>query len=152
MRFLFLLSPLIIVSIFLFVILIPVLLGVYVYKDADKRGMNPLLWVLIVVLVPGLIGFILYLIFRGSNEGLRNCPNCNSVLDRNYDVCPNCLFPLENNSNYSDGTKKRNNLLIILIILALIIPVLIVLAIAFFNFSEIQNDYEVFSYLLSFMI
>ncbi len=38
---------------------------VWVYKDAERRGMEGVLW-LIVVLVAGVIGLIIYLIIRGS--------------------------------------------------------------------------------------
>lgn len=40
-------------------ICIPVLVGVYVYRDANSRGMNAALWTLIAILAPALIGFII---------------------------------------------------------------------------------------------
>lgn len=45
------------------IIVIDILLCIWVYKDANKRGMNGVLW-LIVVLVAGIIGLIIYLIIR----------------------------------------------------------------------------------------
>ena len=43
---------------------IAILLAVWVYKDAQKRGMdNPALWLIIVLLI-GCIGCIIYLIVR----------------------------------------------------------------------------------------
>ena len=38
---------------------IPVLIGVYVWRDAKGRGMNAPLWTLVSVLAPSLIGFII---------------------------------------------------------------------------------------------
>ena len=44
---------------------IPVMIGVYVCRDAKRRGMNAALWTLIAVAAPALIGFIIYLLVRG---------------------------------------------------------------------------------------
>ncbi|MCW3985241.1 MAG: hypothetical protein NWE91_02375 [Candidatus Bathyarchaeota archaeon] len=43
--------------------LIAILLCVWVYRDAESRGMNGALW-LIIVLITGIIGLIIYLIVR----------------------------------------------------------------------------------------
>ena len=50
------------ISIFVIAMVIPVLIGVYVYRDASDRGMNAVLWTLVAVLAPSLIGFIIYLL------------------------------------------------------------------------------------------
>ena len=50
-------------SIFAVSCCISILLGVWVYKDAKKRNMNASVWVLIVLLI-GCIGLIIYLIVR----------------------------------------------------------------------------------------
>ena len=59
-----LLLPLILV----FVVLIPILVGVYVYRDAKARRMDAVLWTIIAVIAPGLIGFIVYLIVRNGES------------------------------------------------------------------------------------
>ena len=43
--------------------IIAILLCIWVYRDAERRGMNGVLW-LIIVLIAGLIGLIIYLIVR----------------------------------------------------------------------------------------
>ena len=43
--------------------IIGILLCVWVYRDAESRGMSGVLW-LIVVLITGIIGLIIYLIVR----------------------------------------------------------------------------------------
>jgi hypothetical protein len=52
------------------IILLPfiifILIAVWVYKDAEKRGMSGILWFLIVWLL-GIIGLIIYLIVRKSH-------------------------------------------------------------------------------------
>ena len=47
-------------------IVIAILLGIWVYKDAESRGMNGVLW-LIVVLIAGIIGLIIYLVVRADH-------------------------------------------------------------------------------------
>ena len=49
------------------VLAIPLLIGILVYRDADKRvDCNPWLWALIAALAPSLVGLIIYLIIRGD--------------------------------------------------------------------------------------
>lgn len=84
---------------------VPVLIGVYVYRDSRRRGMNAALWTLIAVAAPALIGFIIYLLIRGSCPDLQ-CPQCAGSVTEQYTVCPhcgaklrpacpNCAFPVE---------------------------------------------------------
>ena len=60
------------------VALLPLLIGVYVYRDAKRRGMNAALWTLIAILAPSLIGFIIYLLVRGNYSNLK----CHAALPR----------------------------------------------------------------------
>lgn len=73
---------------------IEVLIGVYVYKDANSRGMNGVLWTLIAIFAPYLVGFIIYLLVRGRHSNL-NCPQCNNKITEQYVVCPKCGAPLK---------------------------------------------------------
>lgn len=66
-----------------------VLPGVYVYRDAKDRGMQAVLWTLIAVVTPGMIGFIIYLVVRGNYSNLR-CPACGERVKEQYVVCPGC--------------------------------------------------------------
>ena len=53
--------------VFLCALAIPLLVGVLVYRDADKRvDCNPWLWALIAALAPSFVGLIIYLIIRGD--------------------------------------------------------------------------------------
>lgn len=69
--------------------LIPILIGVYVFRDSKRRGMNAVLWTLIAILAPSLIGFIIYLLVRGNYSNLR-CPRCDTPVGEHYVVCPSC--------------------------------------------------------------
>ena len=66
-----------------------ILIGVYVYRDAERRDMNGLLWALVAVFVPSLIGLIIYLLVRGNYSDYK-CPACNAPVTGAYVVCPNC--------------------------------------------------------------
>jgi hypothetical protein len=63
----------------------------YVYRDAKRRGMNPGLWTLLVLLLSGgyfFIGFIIYLLIR---EPLPyTCPQCAVSVSARFNFCPNC--------------------------------------------------------------
>ncbi|MFO7792270.1 MAG: hypothetical protein R6W73_04705 [Candidatus Saliniplasma sp.] len=48
------------------IIIVHIVLAVWVYRDAEKRGEEPVLW-LIVFLVAGIIGLIIWLIVRPTN-------------------------------------------------------------------------------------
>ncbi|MGQ9720739.1 MAG: PLDc N-terminal domain-containing protein [Candidatus Jordarchaeum sp.] len=43
--------------------MLAIVLGVWVYRDAEERGMEGVIWLLIVLLT-GIIGLIIYLIVR----------------------------------------------------------------------------------------
>jgi Double zinc ribbon len=67
----------------------------YIGCDAKRRGMSPVLWVLISLLIPYLIGAILYFVVR---EPLPfNCPQCGRPANAQFNFCPNCQFNLRPN-------------------------------------------------------
>jgi heme/copper-type cytochrome/quinol oxidase subunit 2 len=53
--------------------IIGILLCIWVYRDAERRGMNGVLW-LIIVLIAGLIGLIIYLIVRKDKTSGQAAP------------------------------------------------------------------------------
>jgi double zinc ribbon protein len=70
------------------------LLG-YIAGDAKRRGMRPVLWVLLAILVPYLIGVILYFVVR---EPLPfKCPQCGAAVMAQFNFCPSCKFNLRPN-------------------------------------------------------
>ncbi len=84
---------LVLLAIWIFVI-------VWVYRDAERRGMNGVLWALL-VFIGNLIGLLIYLIVRSSNgstakESLTSrpssqmCPKCQLPLSPTYVFCPSC--------------------------------------------------------------
>lgn len=81
--------------IMLLVIVIVSGIGIAVYKDASKIGMNPWLWLLIVFYAPNGIGVIIYLVVRHSEKKKPRCGNCLSLLEEDFVVCPKCGHELK---------------------------------------------------------
>ena len=77
-----------------FVVLIPVLIGRYVYKDAKSRNMDAVLWTLVAILVPSFIGLIIYLVIRSNNPNI-NCSSCQKPVAAEYLLCPYCGLHLK---------------------------------------------------------
>jgi len=64
----------------------------YINRDAKRRGMNATLWTLLAILVPYLIGVIIYFLLR---EPLPyNCPQCGTTVSARFNFCPNCKYNL----------------------------------------------------------
>jgi phospholipase D-like protein len=65
----------------------------YVYGDARRRGMSPTLWVLAAVLVPNLVGFLLYFLLR--QPLLEPCGGCGRGMAAGQAFCPACGQPAQ---------------------------------------------------------
>jgi ABC-type Fe3+ transport system permease subunit len=68
----------------------------YVNRDAKRRGMNYVLWTLLVlILSPGwlIIGFITYFLMREPMP--YPCPQCASTVGARFNFCPNCKCNLQ---------------------------------------------------------
>jgi hypothetical protein len=60
----------------------------YVYGDAKRRQMPAWAWVIAAFLIPNLIGFILYFLFRGPL--LEPCSSCGKPVRRQEAFCSHC--------------------------------------------------------------
>ena len=95
----FLWGPAIVIGIILLigsVFIVQILVAIWVYKDANKRGENGVIWLLI-VLVAGLVGIIIWFVIRppigGKKSELhsdRRCPNCGRPIPMDARICPYC--------------------------------------------------------------
>lgn len=86
----------------------------WTFADASRRGALRFLWGLVAILIP-FLGTLIYLIVRPPEyeldrrerelelavleRDLRNrvllCPNCRSVVERDYFICPECNWELK---------------------------------------------------------
>ncbi len=77
-------------------LIIWILVIVWVYRDAERRGMNGVLWALL-VFIGNLIGLLIYLIVRSDilpapKQVLATvpCPKCEKSVASNFAFCPHC--------------------------------------------------------------
>ena len=70
------------------------LLAGYVYADAVRRGMPPIPWTALAVLVPNCVGFVLYFLLR--KPILHPCPSCGRGVAPDAAFCPRCGQPQMN--------------------------------------------------------
>lgn len=76
---------------------------IWVFRDAESRGQNGLLWGLL-VFVGNLLGMIIYLIVRSQTPtvmaqaplpaGSLRCPSCEKPINGSYANCPYCGLSL----------------------------------------------------------
>lgn len=74
---------------FVFIILSLTFLGMWTYRDAKNRGLNPAGWTAIVILMPNLIGLLFYFLV-GRKQGIGNCKKCDAKIPMNSKFCLNC--------------------------------------------------------------
>ena len=56
----------------------------YINRDAKRRGMSPLLWTVIAILIPNALGIILYFVLR---QPLRSaCPQCGYGVQKEFNL------------------------------------------------------------------
>lgn len=152
------------ISLFMLVILltIPVLIGVYVYRDAGRRGMNAVLWTLIAIAAPALIGFIIYLLVRGNYSDLEcpqcgasvkeqfvvcpqcgaklrpACPNCSFPVESDWKVCPQCAAPLDGVEMHPAPPLRRRDKSLNKILIAVIVVPVALIALTAFGFNAFR--------------
>ena len=69
-----------------------VLIVGYVSRDVKRRNMSGPLWMLIVILMPGGIGAVVYFLLR--QPILSRCPHCSTEIASSYNFCPQCQFQM----------------------------------------------------------
>lgn len=74
---------------------------VWVYRDAERRGMNGVLWALL-VFIGNIIGLLIYLIVRSdtlplprATQTTHPCPSCQKPVASNFAFCPHCGARME---------------------------------------------------------
>jgi|SRR5208282_966080 len=64
----------------------------YVNRDAKRRGMNYVLWTVLVLLIPNGIGYVIYFVVRQPIWSA--CPQCGATVNPSFNFCPKCKFNL----------------------------------------------------------
>lgn len=130
---------------------IPVLIGVYVYRDARRRNMDAALWTLVTMLAPVFIGFIIYLLVRGNYSDLKcarcsttvkeqyvvcpkcgvklrpTCGSCGTPVEADWSICPKCAQPLSQDGDIAAPVRPKDNVLWKILVAVIVIPVLLII-------------------------
>ncbi|MDO5156026.1 MAG: hypothetical protein Q4D51_08670 [Eubacteriales bacterium] len=96
-------------------IVMTVLLAVWTYRDANEKGLNGIMWTLIVILVPSYIGLIVYLCVRYDSKKV-TCSKCMKQVNGNSRYCSNCgqeLIPVVEVSEGSETFKRSQKKILI---------------------------------------
>jgi RNA polymerase subunit RPABC4/transcription elongation factor Spt4 len=64
----------------------------YINRDAKRRGMSPVLWTIVAILIPNLLGILLYFVLRQPVRSA--CPQCGSAVQPGFNFCPRCSYKL----------------------------------------------------------
>ena len=75
----------------LFLVIIILLIG-YVNADSKRRGMNSLLWTLLVIFIPKALGFLAYFLLR--KPLIIGCPKCGNSIGSDFRFCPKCGYSI----------------------------------------------------------
>jgi hypothetical protein len=65
----------------------------YISRDVKRRNMRPALWMLIVLVMPGGIGAIVYFMLR--QPIMSRCPSCRTEVASGFHFCPQCQFQMK---------------------------------------------------------
>jgi hypothetical protein len=63
----------------------------YIYGDARRRGMRPVLWTLIALFVSNMVGVLAYFLLR--QPILQYCSRCGGAVPPSAAYCPHCGLP-----------------------------------------------------------
>ncbi len=69
-----------------------VLLIGYISRDVKRRNMSAGIWMLIVLVLPGGIGAVVYFLLR--QPVMTRCPSCRTELANSFHFCPQCQFQM----------------------------------------------------------
>ncbi len=64
----------------------------YVNRDAKRRGMSPVLWTIVAMIIPNALGIILYFLMRQPLSNV--CPQCRCSVQSGFNFCPRCSCKL----------------------------------------------------------
>ena len=153
------------------VLISPIIIGVYVYRNAKQRGMNAALWTLIAVITPTFIGFIIFLLVRGNYSDLRcpacatrvteqyvvcpkcgaklkaSCSNCGDPVEHDWKVCPKCAsaLPEQSSNNYTPPVRNKDTALGKILLLVIIIPIVLIVLVAVLGYTRTNGSISTMS-------
>lgn len=73
----------------LLIVVAGIFLGLWTYRDAKNRGLNPKLWTLIVILGPSGIGILIYFLVARKQSFIK-CSSCSNNIPQDSKYCNKC--------------------------------------------------------------
>jgi len=83
--------------------------GIWVFKDAKKKGLPAAMWALVAVILPGLAGLLIYIVYRADKKPVMLCKSCEKSIDWGASFCPYCGYqsPPPDKPYKAPKTSKR---------------------------------------------
>lgn len=91
-----------------FIVVTFAFLGTWTYRDAKKRNLNAGLWTAIVLLVPNLMGLIIYFLVARKDEMIR-CNKCGSMVPGSSNYCMTCGNEFKEDIRYYRENRESNS-------------------------------------------
>lgn len=111
-----------------------ILFAVWIYKDAEANGENGLLWLLVALVLPNLLGVILYLLLVKREKQFR-CTNCHHLNKGQADYCELCGTQLDK----SLFSKPKTNGLWKYALACLVLAIICVFGLFILNLIYVQS-------------
>jgi len=109
------------------------LLGIWIFQDAQRRGLSGYLWAVLIVFFP-IPALPIYIIVRLKYK-LIPCPDCSLIREKDYLLCYRCPY---------NPTPQKFSLLFLLSVLSQELVLNVVKSSKFFVFSLFNQFYEAF--------
>lgn len=100
-----------------------IFIAIWVYKDAKSRGMNGLLWSMLVLILSGSLVFLLYVLVVRKERNI-NCENCNYKQSDKLLYCGRCGSEIKIDRYEENFNKNRNKIFLNIGIVLLIISII----------------------------
>lgn len=97
-----------------------ILIGRWVYKDAKKKGLPEVMWTAVAVLVPGLVGLLIYIVYRADKKAMMVCKSCEKEIELNVSFCPYCGYQSPPTEAVRSSAKPYKGLFALILISAFV--------------------------------
>jgi len=77
-------------AVFMFFFIMSV--GIWVYRDAKKKGLPAVMWAVAATLLPGLVGLLIYIVYRADKKPTMKCRSCEKDIEWGVGFCPYCGY------------------------------------------------------------
>ncbi|MDF2923348.1 MAG: hypothetical protein K0R57_2262 [Paenibacillaceae bacterium] len=109
-------------------------LGIWTYRDAKARGLEAGIWTAVVVLVPNLIGFLLYFMV-GRKHQKTVCPACGELTEPGKAYCSSCGTPAGPGSHLPALPRHKGKKPLILSLVCIVLGFFLIIGIILANFA-----------------